>query len=31
MLYDHPIDQPDDALHSLLYAKLAADIMLGRF
>lgn len=31
MLYDHPIDQPDDALHSLLYAKLAADIMHGRF
>jgi hypothetical protein len=26
MLYDHPIDQPDDALHSLVYCKLAADI-----
>jgi hypothetical protein len=31
MLYDHPIDQPDDALHSLIYARLTADIMLGRF
>jgi hypothetical protein len=31
MLYDHPIDQPDDALHSLVYCKLAADITLGRF
>jgi len=31
MLYDHPIDQPDDALHSMLYARLTADIMLGRF
>jgi hypothetical protein len=31
MLYDHPIDEPDDALHSLVYCKLAADITLGRF
>lgn len=31
MKYDHPIDQPDDALHSLTYAKLTADIILGRF
>ncbi len=31
MIYDHPIDQPDDALHSLIYCKLAADITLGRF
>lgn len=31
MLYDHPLDQPDDALHSLAYCKLAADITLGRF
>jgi len=31
MLYDHPIDQPDDALHSIIYARLTADIMLGRF
>lgn len=29
--YDHPIDQPDDALHSVLYCKLAADIMMGFF
>ena len=31
MTYDHPIDQPDDALHSMVYAKLAADITLGKF
>ena len=31
MKYDHPIDQPDDALHSLVYCKLAADIMQGNF
>jgi hypothetical protein len=31
MMYDHPIDQPDDALHSLAYCKLAADISMGRF
>jgi len=31
MKYDHPIDQPDDALHSLVYCKLAADITLGKF
>jgi hypothetical protein len=31
MMYDHPIDQPDDALHSLAYCKLAADISHGRF
>jgi len=31
MMYDHPIDQPDDGLHSLVYAKLAADITLGRY
>ena len=31
MMYDHPIDQPDDALHSLVYCKLAADVKLGRF
>lgn len=31
MKYDHPIDQPDDALHSLIFCKLAADITLGRF
>lgn len=29
MMFDHPLDQPDDALHSLCYAKLAADITLG--
>lgn len=31
MQYDHPIDQPDDALHSAIYCKLAADISYGRF
>lgn len=31
MIYDHPIDQPDDGLHSLAYCKLAADIAMGRF
>lgn len=31
MMYDHPIDQPDDALHSLTYAKLAADIIRQDF
>lgn len=31
MKYDHPIDQPDDALHSLAFCKLAADITHGRF
>lgn len=31
MMYDHPIDQPDDALHSIAYCKLAADISAGRF
>jgi hypothetical protein len=31
MMYDHPIDQPDDALHSGVYCKLAADIAMGRF
>ena len=31
MKYDHPIDQPDDALHSQIYCKLAADITLERF
>ncbi|MBP9824072.1 MAG: phage terminase large subunit family protein [Thermoanaerobaculia bacterium] len=31
MMYDHPIDQPDDALHSLVYCKLAADISHNRF
>lgn len=31
MKYDHPIDQPDDALHSLVYCKLAADISHGSF
>ena len=31
MIYDHPIDQPDDTLHSMIYARLTADIMLGRF
>ena len=31
MQYDHPIDQPDDALHSLVYCKLAADISYGLF
>ena len=31
MLYDHPIDQPDDALHSLIYCKLAADILMNAF
>jgi len=31
MMYDHPIDQPDDGLHSLVYCKLAADISMGRF
>lgn len=31
MMYDHPIDQPDDGLHSLAYCKLAADISMGRF
>jgi len=31
MMYDHPIDQPDDALHSLAYCKLAADISIGKF
>lgn len=31
MKYDHPIDQPDDALHSLIYAKLTADIIKGAY
>jgi hypothetical protein len=31
MMYDHPLDQPDDALHSLAYCKLAADVSMGRF
>jgi hypothetical protein len=31
MKYDHPIDQPDDALHSLVYCKLAADIVYNKF
>jgi hypothetical protein len=31
MKYDHPIDQPDDGLHSMIFCKLAADIMLERF
>lgn len=31
MKYDHPIDQPDDALHSLVFCKLAADIMHEKF
>lgn len=31
MKYDHPIDQPDDGLHSMVFCKLANDIMLGRF
>ena len=31
MQYDHPIDQPDDGLHSLTYCKLAADISHGYF
>ena len=31
MMYDHPIDQPDDGLHSLAYCMLAADISMGRF
>jgi hypothetical protein len=31
MMFDHPIDQPDDALHSLTYCKLAADITLERY
>lgn len=28
--YDHKATDPDDALHSLIYAKLAADIFTGR-
>jgi len=31
MYYEHSLDQPDDAMHSLLYARLAADTHLGRF
>jgi hypothetical protein len=31
MQYDHPIDQPDDGLHSLVYCKLAADIAIGKY
>ncbi len=31
MKYDHPVDQPDDALHSLAFCKLAADITYGKF
>ena len=31
MKYDHAIDEPDDALHSLIYCKLAADISYKRF
>lgn len=31
MRYDHPIDQPDDALHSSIYSKLTADIVMKRF
>jgi hypothetical protein len=29
--FDHPLDQPDDSLHSLAYARLAANIDMGRF
>ena len=31
MYYDHPIDQPDDAMHSLIYARLAGLISLGKY
>lgn len=31
MKYDHPIDQPDDGLHSIVFCKLTADIMRGRY
>lgn len=31
MYFDHPLDQPDDAMHSCIYTKLAADIHLGKF
>ena len=31
MYYDHPIDQPDDAMHSIIYARLAGLISLGKY
>lgn len=31
MYYDHPIDQPDDAMHSIIYARLAGLIKLGKY
>lgn len=31
MYYDHPIDQPDDAMHSLIYARLAGLISMGKY
>ena len=31
MYYDHPIDQPDDFMHSNIYARLAGMISQGRF
>ena len=30
MVYDHKSSTPDDALHSLIYSRLAADIFLGK-
>jgi len=31
MYYDHPIDQPDDAMHSQIYSRLAGMISQGRY
>ena len=31
MYYDHPIDQPDDAMHSMIYARMCGMINQGRF
>jgi hypothetical protein len=31
MYYDHPIDQPDDAMHSILYARMAGLIGRGKY
>lgn len=31
MYYDHPLDTPDDAMHSMIYARMCGMINQGRF
>ena len=31
MYYDHPIDQPDDAMHSIIYARIAGMMAESRY